>query len=86
VRVVVLNCWCYHVSIFNKTRRYYEKSQETELNNKVDLSAVNKTNTNTKKLSLKKLAMRQKGPLRDAEGKFAATTGGGGLHSLRKMN
>ncbi len=48
--------------------------------NKIDLNSVNKPKNNAK------LLKKTQGPLRDEEGKFAATTGGGGLKSSQNFS
>lgn len=57
------------------------------LNNNIDLSSINKTETNTTKPKAHKLNKpfrKQKGPARDSEGKF--TSGSGGLKSHRNFD
>ncbi len=61
-----------------------KKSEKVE-SNKIDLKEVNKTKSK-KTLQMPQIAnplKKQKGPKRDEEGKFASTTGGGGLSTLR---
>lgn len=54
--------------------------------NKIDLAAVNKNKKQIKLPQIKNPLTKQKGPKRDDVGKFATTTGGGGLSSLKSFN
>ncbi len=57
-----------------------------EVDDKVDLTSVNTSQKGSKKITLPKLTKKQEGPFRDDEGKFATTTGGGGLKTLKTFN
>ncbi len=54
-------------------------------NDKIDLKDVNKKKASLKRPSLTAFK-KQKGPKRDEVGKFAPTTGGGGLKSFKSFN
>lgn len=75
------------MSTHKKMKPTRKKKMNEDNHDKVDLSSVNKTSKKSKTpAALSNPFKKHKGPLRDDEGKFAATTGGGGLKSLKKFN
>jgi len=61
------------------------KGKKMNENDKIDLKDVNKKKASSKRPSLTTFK-KQKGPKRDEVGKFAATTGSGGLKSIKSFN
>ena len=65
-----------------------ENKKKQKKDNTVNLSSVNKATKNRlpNKINFLKMRKKQDGPLRDEEGKFVATTGGGGLSLQKSFN
>lgn len=62
------------------------KNTKQENEDTINLASVNNTNKPKKNITIPSYLKKQKGPKRDEEGKFVASTGGGGLDSNNKFN